>query len=314
MECSEALDLLYESFDGQITPAQAALLNGHRRTCFACAGTLAKAQRFQELLHRVPQLTVPRGLEARIIQRVLHTAPGTAARSRPRPRRIPPWTALARPLLAGAGSLAAAAVAFFIYQAVVVNAVHRPPDQTVVATIQGAVQDVMPNHRVREVAGTDTPLSTGEVLRPVGSSPAIVSITPHLALIMNGGSEVHISRLHYDAQTGLADVIFLQLLRGTLRVHEILHRDVSPVRVATAQATFVPTGTVFAVTALRHATNLAVHAGTVAVYMPGRVFSVIAGHGVHITDDGTVHDVIIGRPPRPAHRPSGATRRQAPAG
>ena len=75
MECSEALDLLYESFDAQITPAQQALLNGHRRTCFACAGTLAKAQRFQDLIHRVPQLSVPRGLEARILERVLHTSP-----------------------------------------------------------------------------------------------------------------------------------------------------------------------------------------------------------------------------------------------
>src|SRR5215831_4879933 len=75
MECSEALDLLYESFDATISPAQQSLLNGHRRTCFACAGTLAKAQRFQELIQRVPQLSVPRGLEARILERVLHTSP-----------------------------------------------------------------------------------------------------------------------------------------------------------------------------------------------------------------------------------------------
>ena len=63
MECSEALDLLYSSFDGQITPTQQSLLDGHRRTCFACASSMIKAERFQELIRHVPQLTVPRGLE-----------------------------------------------------------------------------------------------------------------------------------------------------------------------------------------------------------------------------------------------------------
>ena len=65
MECSEALDLLFDSFDGQITPAQQSLLDGHRRTCFACAHSMIKAERFQDLLRHVPQLTVPRGAAAR---------------------------------------------------------------------------------------------------------------------------------------------------------------------------------------------------------------------------------------------------------
>lgn len=284
MECSEALDLLYASFDGAITPAEQSLLNGHRRTCFACAGTLAKAQRFQELLHRVPQLSVPRGLEARIIERVLHktTTPVMVLPKIVRP--IFSWRTTLRPAFASGGVLVAALALFFIAKATLLNTFHRPADQTVVATVEGSLQDVTPNNQTREVDGTDTPLSTGEVLRPSGSQPAIVSITPHLALIMSTGSEVEVSRLHYNQESGSADAIFLNLHRGTLKVNEILHRDASPVHVATTQATFIPTGTTFSVTAKGNATDLGVLAGSVAVHMPGRIFSVIAGHGVSIAD------------------------------
>ena len=76
MECSEALDLLYSAFDGQITPTQQSLLDGHRRVCFACATSLIKAERFQELIRHVPQLAVPRGLEQRIISRVTQRSGG----------------------------------------------------------------------------------------------------------------------------------------------------------------------------------------------------------------------------------------------
>src|SRR5271166_3461783 len=70
MECSEALDFLYQSFDAQLTPTQQMLLDAHRRTCFACANTLTRAERFQALLLQVPQLAVPRDLEDRIIEHV----------------------------------------------------------------------------------------------------------------------------------------------------------------------------------------------------------------------------------------------------
>jgi hypothetical protein len=298
MECSEALDLLYESFDGQITPVQAAQLNGHRRTCFACAGTLAKAQRFQDLLHRVPQLTVPRGLEARVIEHVLHKSGASASQATRVLRPSFTWRTLMRPAFATGGVLAAALAVFFIAHSMLANTFHRPTDQTIVATVQGSLQDVTPNNQTREVDSSDTPLSTGEVLRPIGSLPAIISITPHLALIMSSGSEVEVSKLHYDQSSGLADVIFLKLRRGTLRVNEILHRDVSPVHVATAQATFMPTGTTFSVSAHTGATDLAVTAGSVAVHMPGRVFSVIAGHGVHITSTDVVKTVLLGKHPK----------------
>jgi hypothetical protein len=292
MECSEALDLLYESFDGTITPVQLAQLNGHRRTCFACAGTLAKAQRFQDLLRRVPQLSVPRGLEARVIEHVLHTSAKSSTQKTIVLRRRFSWQTLLRPALASGGVLAAAIAVFFVAHSVLGNSFHRPVDQTVVATVQGSVQDVAPNAQTREIDSADTQLSTGEVLRPVGNLPAIISITPHLALIMSSGSEVQVSRLHYDQSSGLADAIYLRLRRGTLRVNEILHRDVSPVHVATAQASFMPTGTIFAVSAKTGSTDLAVTKGSVQVQMPGRVFDVIAGHGVHIVGSEVTHTLI----------------------
>ncbi|HEV2037316.1 MAG TPA: hypothetical protein VGQ96_01820 [Candidatus Eremiobacteraceae bacterium] len=292
MECSEALDLLYESFDAQITPAQQSLLNGHRRTCFACAGTLAKAQRFQDLIRRVPQLSVPRGLESRILEHVLHQS----AESLVRPSKILQpafsWRAALRPAYALGGVMAAGLAVFFIAHGVLTNNFHRPADETITASVQGTLQAVTPNNQSRDVAERDTQLSTGEVIRPQGAHPAIVAITPHLALTLQSGSEVQVSRLHYNQATGAADAVFLKLRRGTLRINEILHRDVSPVHVATSQATFVPTGTTFSLTAKRDSTDLAVNAGSVAVHMPGRSFSVVAGHGVHITREGILRSIL----------------------
>ncbi len=300
MECSEALDLLYESFDAQITPAQQSLLNGHRRTCFACAGTLAKAQRFQDLIHRVPQLSVPRGLEARILERVLHKTPESLTRTTKVIRPAFSWRNALRPAYALGGVLVAGLAVFFIAHGVLTN-VHRPADETVVATVLGNLQAVAPNNQVREVTQSDTPISTGEVLRPEGQAAATVAITPHLALTLQSGSEVQVSRLHYDKSTGAADAIFLKLRRGTLKINEILHRDVSPVHVATTQATFVPTGTVFSVSAKPTSTELAVTTGSVAVHMPGRSFSVLAGHAVQISANDVVTDIVLKKHVKPVH-------------
>jgi hypothetical protein len=282
MECSEALDLLYESFDAQITPAQQSLLNGHRRTCFACAGTLAKAQRFQDLIHRVPQLSVPRGLESRVLEHVLQKNAQSLTRPAKVLRPAFSWRAALRPAYALGGVMAAGFAVFFIAHSMLSNTFHRPADETVTASVQGTLQATTPNNQMREVAEGDTPITTGEILRSEGSQ-AIVAITPHLALTLQGGAEVQVSRLHFDLARGTADAIFLKLRHGTLRVNEILHRDASPVHVATSQATFVPTGTTFAVTARFGATDLAVTKGSVAVHMPGRSFSILAGHGAHIT-------------------------------
>lgn len=301
MECSEALDLLYESFDAQITPAQQALLNGHRRTCFACAGTLAKAQRFQDLIHRVPQLSVPRGLEARILERVLHTSAQGVTRHIKVARPSFSWREMLRPAYALGGVMAAGLAVFFIAHGVLSNNFHRPADETITASVQGSLQAVAPNNQPREVAEADTPISTGEVLRPNGPQAAVVAITPHLALTLQRGAEVQVSRLHYDSATGAADAVFLKLRRGTLRINEILHRDVSPVHVATAQATFVPTGTTFSVTAAGDETHLAVSAGSVAVHMPGRTFSVLAGHGVRISEEAVIRETLTGGKHAKAH-------------
>ena len=291
MECSEALDLLYESFDAQITPAQQSLLNGHRRTCFACAGTLAKAQRFQDLIHRVPQLTVPRGLESRILEHVLHQK-ADFARTTKVIRPAFSWRAALRPAYALGGVMVAGLAVFFIAHSMLANSFHRPADETVTAAVMGTLQAVTPNNQIREVAEADTPISSGEVIRPEGAQPAVVAITPHLALTLQSGSEVQVSRLHYNQATNTADAIFLSLRRGTLRINEVLHRDASPVHVATAQAMFVPTGTAFSLTVSGRATDLAVSAGSVAVHMPGRSFSVVAGHGAHITQGGVLREVL----------------------
>jgi hypothetical protein len=293
MECTEALDLLYESFDAQISPAQQGLLNGHRRTCFACAGTLAKAQRFQDLIRRVPQLSVPRGLETRILERVLQKS----AQSLTSAKVVRPafsWRTALRPAYALGGVMAAGFAVFFIAHGLLANNFHRPADETITALVQGTLQAVTPNNQTREVAEAETPISTGEVIRPEGAQ-AIVSITPHLALTLQGGAEVQVSRLHYDQIKGTADAVFLKLRHGTLRINEILHRDASPVHVATSQATFVPTGTNFSVTARFGSTDLAVTAGSVAVHMPGRSFSVLAGHGAHITPYSVVRQTLAGK-------------------
>jgi len=293
MECSEALDLLYESFDAQITPAQQGLLNGHRRTCFACAGTLAKAQRFQDLIRRVPQLTVPRGLESRILDHVF-TQVGRASVAQQKVIRPQfAWRQNWRPAFASGGVLVAALAVFFIVHSVLANREIRPADQTITASVQGSLQAIAPDNRSREVAEADTPLSTGEVLRPTGAQGATVSITPHLAVSLGSGSEVQVARLHTDVNTGVADAVYLKLRRGTIKVNEVLHRDVSPVHVATNQATFIPTGTSFAVTVHPDASDLNVSAGTVEVMMPGRHFTVIAGHRAHITKTNIIRDIIL---------------------
>ncbi|HLW38239.1 MAG TPA: FecR domain-containing protein [Candidatus Eremiobacteraceae bacterium] len=293
MECSEALDLLYESFDAQIGPAQQALLNGHRRTCFACAGTLAKAQRFQDLIRRVPQLTVPRGLETRILDHVFAQVGRSASHKQKVIRPMFSWRANWRPALATGGVLAAAVAVFFTVHGFLLERAMRPADQTITASVQGSLQAVAPDNRTREVAEAETPLSTGEVLRPTGAQGAVVAITSHLAVALGSGSEIQVSKLHLNVDTGAADAVYLKLRRGTIRVNEILHRDVSPIHVATNQASFVPTGTTFALSAHQDSTDLAVSQGSVQVLMPGRSFSVIAGHRAHITKTNVIRDVLL---------------------
>ena len=299
MECSEALDLLFAAFDGQITPTQQALLDGHRRTCFACAASLNKAERFQELLRRVPQLSVPRGLEQRVISRVLAQA-GIAPSPAGRVRSFAEFTRLKwnlKSAFAMGGVLAAAFLGIiFAHNVIDQFSFKRPAGETVTAMVQGSVQDVTPNNRTLTVSEGQAPISTGEVLNNNDIKPATIAITPHLAVTIGSFSQVHFSKLHTDPQTGDPDIVDMHVDRGTVRVHEVLNRDVSPIHVATAEATIVPTGTVFAVSHTTGLTRVTVAQGTVAVYAPGHTFNVLAGQGARILANGGVLRDVPAKP------------------
>ena len=290
MQCSEALDLLYSSFDAQITPMELAQLNGHRRTCFACANSLIKAEQFQQLLRHVPQLTVPRGLEERIINRVAIKS-GAISPSR---AKVISFAAVAKTHWKGFAGFAGAMAAAFAAVIVAHNALLNQPATVqgadmITAFVQGSVQDVGQNSEVKSLS-SQSQISTGDTLRNDAEAPATVAISPHLAVTNGGDSQIHFNRLHLNSQTGKPDVVDVHVDRGTLRVRETLHREVSPIHVATNQATMVPTGTAFTVTSSESITRLKVTQGSVAVYIPGRVFSVKAGQGVRIYKSMVVHD------------------------
>ena len=284
MECSEALDLLYSSFDGQITPTQQSLLDGHRRTCFACASSMIKAERFQELIRHVPQLTVPRGLEQRIINRVVsHT--GATLSNADKVRSI---TSVARanwrPVLAFGGVLAAA-MAVFVY---VHNAAGGSTDGgQIVASVQGSLEAIV-DHQASQVANGQLDLSSGATVANTSVQPANVALTSHLNMTIDGGSQVHFEKIASDQKTGNVNEIDVHVDRGSVSVHEDLHHEASPIKIATDQATVVPTGTTFKVEQRLAGTHVTVNAGSVAVYVTGRVMNVLAGQGMMIAANGGV--------------------------
>jgi hypothetical protein len=292
MECSEALDLLYSAFDGQITPTQQSLLDGHRRVCFACATSLIKAERFQELIRHVPQLSVPRGLEQRIINRVTQKTSGNS-QSGETVRSIASaasrnWKSMA----AFSGVLAAAFVSFFVTRdAISAMFTHRPKDETVTAMVSGVLHDVAPNNNQSEVIGSSTPLSTGETLSNQSTKPTTVAFSPNLAVTIGSLSQVHFDKLKVGSD-GTLDTVDVHVDRGSFGVTETLHHGDSPIYVATNQATMVPTGTTFTVTESKSLTHLTVAKGSVAVYMPGRTFNVLAGQNVQISAGGVLREVI----------------------
>jgi hypothetical protein len=292
MECSEALDLLFASFDAQITPTQQSLLDAHRRTCFACANSMARAERFQSLLHQVPQLTVPRGLEQRIVNRVLaiHGVPVHKTESRTLIESLTNWRTYVASFAMAAAAFALIIIARGAIDRVAVS--HRPVDETVTAYLQGQVQDESANQTTQQ-SENSMPISTGDTVRNTSSQPAVVAITPHLAVTLASDSVVEFNKLHMDQRTGDPDIIDMKVAHGTVAVREQLHRGVPPIHVATNQATMLPTGTQFSVTADQGATKLAVSEGSVAVFVPGETFNVIAGQSARITAKG--HDVT-GKP------------------
>ena len=284
MECSEALDLLYSSFDGQITPTQQSLLDGHRRTCFACASSMIKAERFQELIRHVPQLTVPRGLEQKIINRVVsHT--GATMSSADKVRSI---TSVARanwrPVAMFGGVLAAALGTFFYFQS---HATGSGEGQTIVAAVQGSLVNMNGTISVPVANGT-VDISGGSTVANTSINPASVALTAHLNMIIDGGSQVHFEKIATDQKTGNVNEIDVHVDRGSVSVHEDLHHEASPIKVATDQATVVPTGTVFKVEQRLSGTHVTVNKGSVAVYVTGHVMNVLAGQGMMISANGGV--------------------------
>ena len=285
MECSEALDLLYSSFDGQITPTQQSLLDGHRRTCFACASSMIKAERFQELIRHVPQLTVPRGLEQKIINRVVsHT--GATMSSGDKVRSI---TSAARanwrPALGFGGVLAAALGGVLYFH----NAASAPGEgPPIVAAVQGAVLQLGNGAASTPVANGTIDISGGSTVANTSVQPATVALTAHLNMTIDGGSQVHFEHVATDAKTGNVNEIDVHVDRGAVQVHEDLHHEASPIKVATDQATVVPTGTTFQVEQRLSGTHVTVAKGSVAVYVTGRVLNVLAGQGMMISSSGGV--------------------------
>jgi len=283
MECSEALDLLYSSFDGQITPTQQSLLDGHRRTCFACASSMIKAERFQELIRHVPQLTVPRGLEQRIINRVVHGSSSLGTGD-----KVRSITSVARANWRQAsafGGVLAAALAIGVY-------VHNQNAQVdvgppIVAAVHGALETI-DNGSSTTVANGTMDITGGSTVANTSIRPALVALTAHLNLTIDGGSQVHFERVATDAKTGNVNEIDVHVDRGSVQVHEDLHHEASPIKVATDQATVVPTGTTFSVEQRLAGTHVSVNKGSVAIYTAGRVMNLLAGQGMVIAANGGV--------------------------
>ncbi|HXW77207.1 MAG TPA: FecR domain-containing protein [Candidatus Eremiobacteraceae bacterium] len=285
MECSEALDLLYSSFDGQITPTQQSLLDGHRRTCFACANSMIKAERFQELIRHVPQLTVPRGLEQKIINRVLSHA-GVSASPKEKVRSIFSLAGANWRPVVGFGGVLAAAIGGVLFVRTL-NTAGSAIGQPIMASVQGALQTIN-DHQSQDVANSQVAISTGSTVANTSVAPATVALTAHLGMTIDGGAQVHFNDVGLDPKTGAVNEVEIQVDRGAIQVHEDLHHEASPIKVATDQATIVPTGTVFNVDQRLAGTHVWVNKGSVAVYLPGRVLNVLAGQGLQVLANGGV--------------------------
>ncbi len=285
MECSEALDFLYLSFDGSLTAQQQMLLDAHRRTCFACANTLSRAQRFQQILVQVPQLSVPRGLEDRIIESVFAASGMTNKREetfRTVVDSFTNWRSFGLAFGTAAAALALILISRNVMQQAAMN--HQTPERTLTAAVDGTLQ-IQPAAGQPEQAGSNVAIAPGETLTSGDARPATVALASGLAITLSGGTQVRVGTVKVDQQTGDPDVIALRVDHGTVGVRENLSRGGSAVHVATDQATVVPTGTIFTVSANPGVTQVAVGEGSVEVYLPGETFNVTAGSEARITKD-----------------------------
>ena len=289
MDCSEALDLLYNSFDGGLVPSEMVALAGHRRACFICVGTMRKAENLQSLLRHVPALHVPVGFEERIIRRAPMTF-GAAKHSvlgRGWHWRGASDAALRRwPL---ALTAAAAAAVFLFARGLFAHHVAQPSvNQSIIATVVGALVAAPPGGAPARLSNASAPLVKGEVIGNAGQRSAIVAVSPYLALTIGKGAQVRVDRLRSDPATGDVARVDFHLDRGSLWVRHVSRRQAEPVSVTTNQATIVPTGTYFGVSVENRSTHVIVAQGSVAVYVPGRTFNVLAGQGVRIFSSGVL--------------------------
>ena len=287
MDCSEAQELLYLSFEGQITPSQQVALNAHRRTCFACSTKLQQSEKFQALLRKVPQVTVPRGLEERILA---HVAAHGGVLTTPRPKNVFAFPKIAFPrlqltpggVLAMGGVLAAAVAIFFIANNLI-STTLTPGGSAVSAMVQGSLQTASGG-----VLSGQIPIRSGETVRNVGKASVVVAFSPNMLLRVDPATQLHFAKVYTDRYTGQIYISDMHIDRGTVAVREHLHRDASPIHVATTLATFVPTGTIFTVTQTKGLTHLSVSQGRVAVYLTRKMFEVRAGRGVKLVANGGV--------------------------
>jgi hypothetical protein len=285
VECSEALDFLYESFDGQLTPTQQTLLDAHRRTCFACANTLARAERFQDLLLKVPQLAVPRGLEDRIIERVYALSGVTTKRSetwRSFVESFTNWRSFGLAAATAAAAFALVLISRGVIQQAAMNQ-HQAAPTTLTAAIDGTLDVDSSSGHTQQVGSVI--IQPGETLTSGSTQPTTIALSPNLAVTLGSGTRIKIGTVQVDPRTGDPNVVAVRLDSGTVGVREHLKSNAGAIHVATDQATVVPTGTIFTVTAATGATDVAVGEGSVAVYLPGETFNVLAGNAAHITAD-----------------------------
>jgi hypothetical protein len=287
MECSEALDFLYNSFDAQLTPTQQMLLDAHRRTCFACANTLSRAERFQALLLKVPQLAVPRGLEDRIIERVFAASHITTKRGETWQtfvEAITNWRSLGLAAGTAAAVLALILISRNLIQPTAFTAAQQAP-ASITAALNGSL-DVISGNTSSQQTGSVT-VTPGTTLTNSSDQPSTVALSPRLAVTIASNTQVKVGQVRVDQRTGDPDVIAMRVDHGTVGVRENMGGGASAIHVATDQATVVPTGTIFTVSAAPGTTDVAVGQGSVAVYLPGQTFDVLAGNQVHIS--GTRH-------------------------
>ncbi|MBV8171265.1 MAG: FecR domain-containing protein [Candidatus Eremiobacteraeota bacterium] len=283
MECSEALDFLYQSFDAQLTPTQQMLLDAHRRTCFACANTLTRAERFQALLLKVPQLAVPRGLEERIIERVFAASHVTTNRGetwRTFVDAVTNWRSFAFAAGTAAAVLALVLVSRNIFQPSAMSHTQAPPSIT--AAINGSL-DVGNGNTTSQQSGAVN-VTPGETLANTTDQPSTIALSQHVAVTIAGNTQVKIGQVSVDPQTGDPNIVAMRVEHGMVGVRESLGKNAGAIHVATDQATVVPTGTIFTVAAASGSTDVAVGEGSVAVFLPGETFNVLAGNAAHISD------------------------------